>query len=370
LEVMQETNEIRALARQFAEERLRPNTEEWDAHGSFGDEIAAELAELGFLGMLAPESAGGMAFGLDAYVAVLEELAWGEAAIALRVANSGRVATALSAAIERGATDPSGLAGRLERIAAGESVAAVGEGRGARAAPIDVSATATPTRGSIELSGLINAVVDGRAADIALVPAIASEPLVRSRTLALVDAASDGWRIVEREQTLGLRPIEIDSVALDAVEPIGVVAAAGPVERVAWLSIAAIALGIARSALDYAREYADIREQFGRRIRAFEGIQHKLADMDVRVRTAGALLREAVRTGDTGARSAAAAAKLVAGDAAMWVATQAVQVYGGYGYMRDYPVEKLMRDAKAMQLFGDPSDVLRGIIAAELYRTD
>jgi alkylation response protein AidB-like acyl-CoA dehydrogenase len=127
---------------------------------------------------------------------------------------------------------------------------------------------------------------------------------------------------------------------------------------------AAIATGIARAALEHATTYADQREQFGRRIRQFQGIRMKLADMKVRTAAAAALLREAAvaRT-----PAAAAGARVFASESAMWVTTQAVQIFGGYGYMRDYPVEKTMRDAKATEVLAATNEALRETVAAALY---
>jgi alkylation response protein AidB-like acyl-CoA dehydrogenase len=129
----------------------------------------------------------------------------------------------------------------------------------------------------------------------------------------------------------------------------------------AALCVAAVAAGIGRAALDHARDYADVREQFGRRLRMFEGIRFKLADMALRVGAARALLQRAATAADT------SLAKVAAAEAAMYASTEAVQVFGGYGYMRDYPVEKLMRDAKAMSLLGGADERHRIGIAERLY---
>lgn len=133
---------------------------------------------------------------------------------------------------------------------------------------------------------------------------------------------------------------------------------------VALAGVAAIAVGIAQAALDYARGYADVREQFGTKLRDFEGIQFKLADMSMRTEAARLLLHAAAAEASS---LKIAMAKVFASETAMWVTTQAVQIYGGYGYMRDYPVEKLMRDAKATELLQGPNDVLRVVIARSLY---
>ena len=134
------------------------------------------------------------------------------------------------------------------------------------------------------------------------------------------------------------------------------------------LGIAAQACGIARAALEHATRYAAERRQFGRAIQDFEAIRFKLADMATRLAAARALLHEAARRKDAGERATrwAAMAKLFCSETAMWVATQAVQVFGGYGFMRDYPVERLMRDAKATEIYEGTSEIQRLVIGREL----
>jgi len=132
----------------------------------------------------------------------------------------------------------------------------------------------------------------------------------------------------------------------------------------AALSVAAVATGLARAALDHARDYAAEREQFGRKLRDFEGIGRKLAEMALSVGGARALLDRAAAAPDP---AAVALAKVAAAESAMYVTTQAVQVFGGYGYMRDYPVEKLMRDARAMSLLGGRDEEHKARITEWLY---
>jgi hypothetical protein len=135
------------------------------------------------------------------------------------------------------------------------------------------------------------------------------------------------------------------------------------------LGIATQAVGIARAALDHAVAYAAERRQFGKVIKEHEAIQFKLADMATRISSARALLFAAAAAKDRGQRvtQLAAMAKLTASETAMWVATQAVQVFGGYGYITDYPVERLFRDAKVTEIYEGTSEIQRIVIARELY---
>ncbi|MEJ2502212.1 MAG: acyl-CoA dehydrogenase family protein, partial [Gemmatimonadota bacterium] len=185
---------------------------------------------------------------------------------------------------------------------------------------------------------------------------------------------SEGWAPGGRETTMGLRPLEVLTVALEGLalpgdallgeEGAGFGMAMQGLE-LGRLGVAAQALGIASAALDHAVRYAGEREQFGRPIREFEAIQFKLADMATKVAAARALLGWA---GAQPGASASSMAKLFCSETAMAVTTEAVQIFGGYGYMRDYPVEKLMRDAKATEIYEGTNEIQRVVIARQLYR--
>ncbi len=326
-EVMGEVQEIRALARQFAAERVRPHVERWDRDAAFDDDVIAQLAELGFLGLVVPEAAGGIGLGRSAFVAAVEELAAGNAAVALTVVLHSVVAVALA-----------------ERDAEAAGALAAGELLGTM--PIASSGK----------DGVIRWVANAGRAHRLLVPTDEGAQLFD------IDGAS-----AEAEDLLGLRPLRVGQIDVTgrkhemlAYDPRSEDGAAA----LARLGVAATAVGIARMALEHARDYAAQREQFGRPLRAFEGMQNKLADMTVLVRAAESLVERAAAAGDA---SLSSAAKVFASEAAIEVTTQAVQVFGGYGYMRDYPVERLMRDAKATELMAEPNDRHRARIAAGLY---
>lgn len=276
-----ETLEIRQLAHQFAESELRPHVEKWDRDGVLDESVIAQLTELGFFGMLLPESEDGMDFDLPTYVAVLEELAWGEPGVALLVATSSTPTTRLALFLDE---------------------------RGMYVRPIDESLTKT------------------------------------------------GERVV----TTGFRTVQL----LKAESPDSSPNAQRSMPN-ALLAIAAISLGIAQAALDHTLSYADIREQFKTKLREFEATQFKLAEMATRVHATSTLLQHAAANPS---EQHARLAKLFASETAVWVSNQAVQIFGGYGYMRDYPVEKLMREAKATELLEVPNELLRTQIAQALYQ--
>jgi butyryl-CoA dehydrogenase len=350
--VVQETieglQEIRELAHQFATDRLRPNVERWDHDAGVDAGVQAQLAELGFHGMLVPEAHGGLEFPLATCAAVLEEIAWGEPAMAFALLASASVATFLA-----GRGGPASA--WLEALASGERTGGIAIADSAG------SLEASPDGNSLRLDGHARWVLRSGGPDVLVLAAGGSNG---DRRVA-VPGEANGLTTTERESTLGLRPARIDRIRLAAVDvDPAVCAEAGRSRIVEWIGTAAIAVGIARAALEHATGYAAVREQFNRRLRAFQGIRVKLADMSVRVSAARALTHEAALTGSP---AAAAAAKVFASEAAMDVTTQAVQVFGGYGYMRDYPVEKTMRDAKATEIFNGTNDQCREVVAAALY---
>lgn len=350
--------EIIALTREFALAELRPHSEQWDHDGAVDEGTVAQLAELGFLGMLAPESAGGMGMDRTAMLSAVEQLAWGEASTGMAVALHAQVVALLARHGSEGARQ------WLPALAAGELI-------GCAQAATDENTTvqALPSDGGWLLRGSLPWVGNARPAGLlALLAAADAGPL-----LCLIPVSSPGIELRPPVATMGLRPLALRALTLHDVTVAEQSVLSGPArpaaeraagEAEAALYVAAVAVGIGQAALEHARDYANVREQFGCKLREFEGIQHKLADMAVRVAAARALLYRAAS--DPGAAEAALA-KVAAAEAAMYASTQAVQVFGGYGYMRDYPVEKLMRDAKAMSLLGGADELHRGRIAERLY---
>lgn len=351
----QELQEIRSLARDFAGAELRPHTEHWDASGELAGDIVAKLAELGFFGMLVPEPLGGMGFDYSTWVAALEELAWGEPAVALLLAHSVIAADLVARHGSDGQQQE-----LLASLASGEAVACL-----AFSDDDDEPLRAERAGDGWRLRGRKRWVSNGAAADIIVTSARTDD----GQALFVV-SRDEGIQASERHSTMGFRPLPLVDLTYDLTVPASAHLAAAPADAgdedaLGRLSTAAIAVGIAQAALEHALRYGGEREQFGQPIRNFEGIQRKLAEMATRIAAARALVERAAGNMDDAALGAMA--KLAAAECAMYVTTEAVQVYGGYGYMRDYPVEKLMRDAKATEIMHGPSEVQRTRIA-ELLR--
>lgn len=367
--------QARQLAHEFAEAELRPHVERWDRERALDPTVLASLAELGFFGMLVPEEYGGLGFDVPTSVAVLEELAWGEPTVALLV--SIHNAYGVELLLRHGSEEQRRR--WLEPMARGEVVACLALAEPEADSELaGLSTRAVRSGDGWTLDGTKSWVTNGRGAGLAVVAARTDEPGAKGGEAGigvfLIPTDAPGYEVEGRETTMGLRAAEIvtvrlrgvavgaDSLVGDPAAGSAYVAAARDLGR---LGMAAIAVGIARAALEHAVAYADQREQFGQKLREFEGVQFKLADMATRVEAARALLQRAAAERSP---RAAAMAKLFASEAAMWVTTQAVQIFGGYGYMRDYPVEKLMRDAKATELCEGTSETQRVMIARELYR--
>lgn len=395
-----EQQEIRALARELAANEIRPFAAEWDARRELDPEIFRKLAELGFLGMLVPEEHGGLGLDWGTYLLALEELAWGDASVALTVAmQNGPVAQLLLCA---GSEEQKRT--WLPRLAAGEILGALAisepQGGSEMAA---MTTRAERTGGGWRVRGRKAWVTNGARAGLVVVFARTGEGAGDAGAF-LVEPRAEGYRPVRRARTLGFRASETVEVELDGVFVPEDGLLGGPTDGhhlavqaldAGRLGVAAQAVGIAQAAFEHATAYAVQREQFGRPIAEFEAIQFKLADMAARITAARALTYDAARFapaagspaqdapgvgsggGSAGAGPChgaseftlrAAMAKLAAGETAMWVTTQAVQIFGGYGYMRDYPVEKLMRDAKGTEIHHGTGETLRLVIAREVLR--
>lgn len=375
---------IRGLARSFAEREIVPRAAAWDQARAFDRGVLASLGELGFLGMLVPEQYGGLGLDLPTYLVALEELARGDAALALTVAiQNGPVPAVL---LSHGSNVQK--ARWLPDLASGAKIAgfALSEAN-AGSDPSAMTTTASEEGYGWTISGAKRWVTNGASADLMLVFARTGEGVSgRPATGAfLVDTSSAGYRAAGREKTMGLRASETVSVELDAVRVDGDRLVGDPGRGLSYalealdlgrLGIGAQAVGIAQAALEHAVRYAHERRQFGRPIATFGGVRSKLATMAARIAAARALVMESARAWeapDAPASSAAlpvtarsAMAKLIASETATWAAEEAVRIFGGYGFMREYPVEKLMRDAKGTEIYEGTSEILRLVIGRSL----
>ena len=374
--------EIRAVAREFAEGELRPHTSRWDRDRALDDDIFGKLAELGFLGMRVPERYGGLELDMSTCLLVLEELAWGDASVALSVAIHIGPVTGLL--LEHGSEQQKETL--LPSLASGETLGAFAlsetpSGSDARS----VETTAVVEGEGWRIDGSKRWVTNGARAGLVFVFATTSEDEDRRLGTFMISPQSAGYSVTASETTMGLRASETVSVELDGVKVPADGVLGDPASGLdyalraldgARLGIAAQSVGIAQGALDHAIAYALERHQFGQAIADFGAIQFKLADMASRIGASRALLHAAAdcaaggaSTGGASSASAMAAmAKLTASEGAMWVADEAVQIFGGYGFMRDYPVEQVMRDAKGTEIYGGANEIMRVVVSREILR--
>jgi alkylation response protein AidB-like acyl-CoA dehydrogenase len=376
----EEQQQIRDLAREFAENELRPHAEEWDREAHFPREIITGLGELGFLGMLLPEQYDGLALDTTAYVVALEEIARGDASVAVAMSVHNSLPTQMILA--------QGTDAQKERwlppMARGEMLGAFSLSEpdaGSDAA--GMMASARQVEGGWILNGAKAWVTNGGFGDVVvtMVRTDAADDRRGAKGIGafIVPTNTGGYSVGKKEDKMGQRASETVGIAFHEMfipddqllgDPSqGFIYALQGLDN-GRMGIAALAIGVAQAALEHALAYADERRQFGQPIRAFQGMQFKLANMATRIEAARALLHRAAAAKDAGepVSKLSSMAKLFASEAAMYVTTEAVQVFGGYGYVKEYPVERLFRDAKVTEIYEGTSEIQRTIIARELYR--
>jgi len=374
-----EQREIQTLARDFARSEIAPFAAEWDAKAHFEPALVKKMSELGFLGMLIPEEYEGLGLDTLSYLLVLEEIAAADASAAVLLSVHNSLPTNMLLA--------HGTAEQKERflkpMARGEFLGAFALSEpeaGSDAASL--SCQAVRDGDDWVLTGTKSWVTSGPYAGVILAQARTDTPSDRkgSRGIGTFIVTPDmpGFHVGKKEDKMGLRAsptvqLVFDEMRVPAANVLGdtsrgLTYALGSLVN-GRLGIAAQALGIARQALELSVAYAAERHQFGKPIKDNQAIQFKLADMATRVTAARTLLHAAAHAKDRGesVTQAASMAKVFASETAMWVATQAVQIFGGYGYVKDYPVEKLFRDAKITEIYEGTSEIQRIVIARELY---
>ncbi len=368
---------IRDLCRKIAEEKIRPVAAKYDEEQTFPWDIVRVMADADLFGIFIPEEYGGLGGGVLELCIAVEELSKACGGIALALA-----ASALGAF-------PLILFGNdqqkrkyLPEIAAGRKLAAFAltePNAGSDAAAIQT--TAAKDGDSYVLNGTKQWITNAGEAEIYTVVAMTDRSKgSRGATAFLLDKGMPGLDFGKKENKLGIRASATREVVLRdcRVPKESVLGAEGLGFMVAMKTfdqsrpgVAAQALGIAQGALDEAMAYARERVQFGKPISSFQGLQFMLADMATEIEAARALVYQTARMVDAGEKNIAkesAMCKVFASDVAMKVTVNAVQVFGGYGYMKDYPVEKMMRDAKITQIYEGTNEIQRGIIASNLIK--
>ncbi len=370
----EEQADVRDMVRRFTEQEITPHAEAWDENNYFPRDVYSKMAELGLMGMTTPEEYGGSALSRLSGVLVYEELAKGE------------MATAVGLSVHNMVTGSIARFGNKEqrqrwvpKLAAGEFLGAFSlseAGSGSDAASVQCRAE---RRGDYYvLNGTKLWVTNGGEADIYLLMArTCGGTGAAGISCFVVEKGTPGFSFGKTERKMGLhssptRELVFEGCEIPVANRLG---EEGQGFKIALssldggrINIGAIAVGVAQAAFETARIYAGQREQFGRPIGVFQGVQFLLADMAMKIEAARLLVYEAAYKLDTGQSAGmyASMAKCFATDTAMEVTTNAVQVLGGAGYVRDYPVERYMRDVKVAQIFEGTNQIQRIVIARAL----
>ncbi len=370
--------EIQSLARTYAQRELVPHAGARDRDSFFDRAMVTQLAELGFFGMLIPEEYDGLGLDVRSYLLALEEIAVGDASAAVLLSVHNSLPTQMLLKF--------GNAEQKERflgpMARGELLGAfmlsepeAGSDAGS------LRTQATRDGDDWILDGTKAWVSHGNEAGVLLCMARTDTPDTRrsSNGISTFILTPDlpGFHLGKKEAKMGLRASPTLQITLDGcrvpgdrllgAEGKGFSYALGSLDE-GRLGIAAQAIGIARAALEAATRYATERKQFGKPIVEFQAIQFKLADMATQITAARTLLHAAAAAKEAGEKITrfSSMAKLFASETAMSVTTQAVQIFGGYGYVTDYPVERFFRDAKVTEIYEGTSEIQRMVIAREV----
>ena len=369
---------LRETIRDFALKEIAPYSLEWDEKQAFPVETLKRLGELGMMGAVVDPDYGGAGLGYPEYVIVVEELSRVDGSIALSVAahNSLCVNHIDLIGSEQQKAD------YLRPLAGGQALGAwalTEPESGSDAA--SARTRAVKENGSWVLNGAKSFCTHGRSADIYVILA-STDPDQGKHGLSafIVEKNTEGLVPGKKENKLGCRSSETTSLALEncrvpeenllGEEGKGFTDALRVIDG-GRISIAAMSLGIAQGALDCSVKYSKERKQFGQKISDFQAIQWKLAEMATRIEAVRLLTYEAAwikQQQQTSIPRHSSMAKLYAGEAAVWVSEQAIQIHGGYGYTKEYPPEKYWRDAKLGTIGEGTSEIQRIIVARELLK--
>ncbi len=368
---------VRAAARDFAEKELLPDAIERDTHSSFPERQVKLMGELGFMGMMVSPEYGGGGMDTISYVLALEEIAKidASAAVIMSVNNS-----LVCWGLEKYGT-PEQKETFLAPLASGRKLGCFCLSEPEAGSDATSQRTTAKDQGDHYLvNGTKNWITNGDSSDIALVIAQTDPEKGHNGINALIiEKESKGFSVGRKEDKMGIRSSDTHSLMFTDVkvpksnrlgdDGFGFRFAMQTLDG-GRIGIAAQALGIAAGAFERSVNYAKERKAFGKAIGQHQAIQFKLADMKMRLDAARLLIYKAAMEKDAGKpySEAAAMAKVYASEAAMWITTEAVQIHGGYGYVKEYHVERMMRDAKITEIYEGTSEIQRLVIAREILK--
>ena len=371
------TEQVKQTARDFAERAIRPHVMEWDELQFFPRDVFRRLGELGLMGVLVPEEYGGSGMGYAEYKAAIVELAKVCGSVGLSMAAHNSLCTGHILAFGNEQQKKKWL----PRLASGEAIGAWGlteANTGSDAS--NMRCTAVREGDEWVINGTKNWITHGISGEIAVLITRTGEPRTKNNATAfVVERGTPGFLAGKKENKLGMRCSEtaemiFDNCRIPDANRLGEVGdgfhQSMKVLDGGRISIAALSLGIARGAYEAALNYAQEREQFGKPIAQFQAIGFKLADMATEIEAADLLTDQAAykKQHHLPMTQDAAMAKYYASEVAVKVANEAVQIFGGYGYTKDFPVEKFYRDAKLCTIGEGTSEIQKLVIARSIQR--
>jgi alkylation response protein AidB-like acyl-CoA dehydrogenase len=370
-----EQEQLRKEIRDFAAREIAPNVMRWDEASEFPHEVVKKLGEMGLMGVIFPVELGGAGLGYVDYALAVEELSAVDGSIGIIVASHNSLCSNHIFV----AGNEAQKSRYIPLLASGKWLGAWGltePGSGSDAGSARTSAVRKGDRWV--LNGNKTFITNGHYADISVIIAVTDKSQgTRGLSAFVVEKGTPGFRPGKKENKLGLRASDTSELIFEDCEI--------PAENLLGkegegfidsmrildggrISIAALSLGIGRGAYDAARNYVKQRHQFGKAISEFQGIQWKLADMATQLDAARLLTQRAAVMKDSGQKTTleSSMAKLMASEVAVRVCDEAVQLHGGYGFIKDYPVEKFYRDVKLCTIGEGTSEIQRLIIAREI----
>lgn len=368
---------ISASARDFAQQYIAPHVMDWDERQFFPKELLHQAGDMGFMGILVPENYGGAGLGYFEYTAIIEEISKVDPSIGLSIAAHNSLCT--NHILSFG--DAEQKQRWLPKLASGEWIGAWGlteHNTGSDAG--GMNATAVQDGDDWIINGTKNFITHGSSGDIAVIVVRTGEKGdSRGMTAFVVERGTPGFYAGKKENKLGMRASETAELVFDQCRipdanrlgPVG----DGFIQSMKILdggriSIAALSLGIARGAYEASLKYSSERVQFGKPINAFQGISFKLAQMATDIEASELLMHKACYEKNMGRRMTkiSAMCKLFASETCVRVANEAVQVFGGYGYSKDFPVEKYLRDSKLCTIGEGTSEIQKVVIAKQILK--
>ena len=373
----QQQEMIRESAARFAEQRLAPNSRSWEAAGAVDAAVLREMGELGFMGMTVPEKYDGAGLDYVSYALALIEIAAGDGAVSTIMSVNNAPVCAILQSVGSEALRQK----YLRPLASGEMIGAFAltePQAGSDAANLQTRAVLKD--GGYEITGTKQFITSGRIAGAVIVFAV-TDPAAGKRGMSafLVPAGTPGMSVASLEQKMGQEASDTAQLSFDGarIPEDHLIGKEGDGYRIALanleagrIGIAAQCVGMARAALGHALAYSKERTAFGKMISDHQAVAFRLADMATELHAAETMVLHAaaLRDAESPCLTEACMAKLFASEAAERICSDAIQIFGGYGYSRELPVEKIYRDVRVAQIYEGTSDVQRIIISRQLLR--